>query len=156
MMRHAVRTGLVAVWLCTLALSAEVAGQEARPEVAPVAQVYTSGASTLTVTMVRIGEREANKYLIQFSGVDSEWNGRIIRHICKIGVRASDCYNEAMRPGEKYYAFVGRSGWFASQYFDVYLPDLAVKPVYVYYDKGASEAVNPEHFLTAYMEQEDA
>lgn len=142
----------VAVALLLSPIGAQAA-EEARPSVAPVAQVYRAAGSQLTVTVVRVGEKEAGEYLIQFSGVDSKFNDRIIKHRCTVSDRKTDCYNEEMREGGKYYAFVGRSGWFSSQGFSAYLPDVADDSIYLYYDRGASEQVNPEHFLTAYLSQ---
>lgn len=139
---------------CLCLLMSPVAQAEGeRPEVGPVAQVYSAGGSSLTVTLVRVGKREDGEYLIQFAGVDSEFNNRIIKHKCVLTEDKTDCYNEVMRPGREYYSFTGRSGWFSSQSYDAYLPDVPAKPIYVYYNRAASDAVNPEHFLTAYLQQ---
>jgi hypothetical protein len=130
--------------------------EEKRPEVGKYAKVFKSwgSAGNLTVTMVRIGPKKNNEYLIQFSGIDSDYDGKIIKHTCRVwggNNEKIDCCTDKIR-GKNYCSLIGRGGWFG-QFFEAALPDLQPNPTKVAPDKNAATQVIPEHFLTEYLNQ---
>ena len=152
------RNGAVIVVLMMVLGVSQVMADENRPEVGKYAKVFKSysQAVDLTVIMVRLGPKEDNQALIQFSGIDSKWDGKIMKHQCNIWGANNDkldcCTIEIT--GDKYCSLIGRNGWFGG--YEAYLPDMTPDTINVYYDKEGSRQVNSEHFLTEYLKQQAA
>jgi hypothetical protein len=121
---------------------------QSRPQVGKYAKVY-KGSEGLYLTLVRIGPAENNEALLTIEGVDHPWDGKIM--IAKAKKYPQKTKYAIQVNGEDYVIFINRSGS-----GEVYLQGKGSdNPDHVYYDEDRSRQVIPEHFLTAYLKQQD-
>lgn len=127
-----------------------VIDRKGRPEVGSYASVYNSRNSNLVVAILRIGPKENREFLVEFNGVDSKYDGKIIKHFYGGKSHGKEkYYNKVMgKDGEKYYACQIMDG-------SVIIDIPGIDETELYYSRGESNRVIPEHFLTAYMEQQN-
>jgi hypothetical protein len=119
---------------------------QARPQVGKYAKVY-KGSEGLYLTLVRIGPAENNETLVTIEGIDHPWDGKIMIAKAKRYPRKTEYTIQV--DGKDYVVFINRSGS-----GEVYLRK-GGNPDHVYYDEDRSRQVIPEHFLTAYLKQQD-
>lgn len=136
------------VALMTLTSSA-YAGETERPPVDRYAKVYR-GAEGLTVSILGIGAPEENKYLLQYAGINHEWDLKIF-HVEKVPSGAGHNYKMTI-DGQDYHTFVERPAWGGASQYEVYVPKLA-SGMRVTYDEAYSQRVVPQHYLTDYLQQ---
>jgi hypothetical protein len=134
--------------LAGLTLSAQAAETE-RPTVARYGKVYRGGEG-LTVSILGIGKSDDEEYLLQYSGINHDWNWKIFK---AKKVPAGTGFDYVIQYNGGNYATMierGGSGYSRSQ---VFVPKVA-DGVTVSYDEGLSQQVTPEHYLTDYLQQE--
>nr|WP_245880207.1 hypothetical protein [Superficieibacter electus] len=119
-----------------------------RPEIGKYVQGY-QGQEGAIVWLMRIGPRAANEALVQISHVDNDVDGRIFR--CKV---------QMVRDGEKSYTTEINGKSFELLRMkdgngNLYMPD-EPSSWWINYndDLSKSDVANPDHFLTAYLEQD--
>ncbi len=129
-----------------LAFAAVVQAQAAtaRPEVAKQAKAYSSNDG-VKVSTLRYGPREKNQALVQVTGADSEIDDKIL--LATTAATQKDTRYTVQRKGRPYVLLILDEGG-----GELYVPG-APKPARVGYDAGVSEQINPEHYLTDYLEQ---
>lgn len=119
-----------------------------RPEVGKYVQGYR-GQEGAVVWLMRIGPREANEALVQVSHIDNDIDGHIYR--CKVLMT---------RDGEKSYTAEIKGKPFELVRLkdgngSLYVPDeQSTWWINDDNDLSNSDVANPEHFLTAYLEQD--
>ncbi|MCC8558007.1 hypothetical protein [Xanthomonas vesicatoria] len=141
--RRVTATALLFPYLCFGSVSLANAAA-ARPEVAKQAKVYSSSDGA-KVSTLRYGPREKNQALVQVIGADSEIDDKILL-ATTIATQKDTRYTVQLK-GQPYVLLILNDGS-----GELYLPG-APKPARVGYDSGASEQINPEHYLTDYQAQ---
>ena len=139
---------LIVLCLSGLASGAQAAETD-RPAVARYGNVYRGGEG-LTLAILGIGKADDEEYLLQYSGINSDWNWKIFK---AKKVPAGTGFDYVIQFDGRDYATMierGGSGYSRSQ---VFVPKVA-DGVTVSYDEGLSQQVKPEHYLTDYLEQE--
>lgn len=136
----------VILMTATLIFASSLVFAQARPQVGKYAKVY-KGSEGMSLTLVRLGPVENNEALLVIEGVDHPWDGKIM--IAKAKKHPNKTEYAVQVKGSDYVVFVNRSGS-----GEVYL-NKSDNPDSVYYDEERSRRVIPEHFLTAYIEQQD-
>lgn len=115
-----------------------------RPPIANIVKAY-QGAEGAQVWTLRIGEPAESQTLVQITGIDHDWNGKIQ----KMNV-------EKTANGTRYWLSVNNKKFVVlilnQGYGELYLPGEA-QPVQIGYSKNLSEQGNPEAFLTDYLQQ---
>lgn len=129
-----------------LLLAGSLALAQARPQVGKYAKVY-KGSEGLYLTLVRIGPAQNNEALFVIEGIDHPWDGKIM--VAKAKKYSNKTEYAIQVDGGDYVVFINRSGS-----GEVYLKKSG-NPDRVYYDEERSKNVIPEHFLTAYLKQQD-
>ncbi|WP_372160938.1 hypothetical protein ACCP91_14200 [Xanthomonas axonopodis pv. cyamopsidis] len=130
--------------LLGIAAVAQTQAAAARPEVAKQAKAYSS-SDGVKVSTLRYGPREKNQALMQVTGADSEIDDKIL--LATTAATQKDTRYTVQLKGRPYVLLILDEGG-----GELYLPD-AAKPARVGYDAGVSEQINPEHYLTDYLEQ---
>ena len=141
---------VVLIALAGLTLSAHAAEQE-RPQVARYAKVYR-GPEGLTISLLGIGAPDSNKFLLQYTGINHDWDMKIFE-VEKVVSGTGHNYKMTIN-GREYHTFVERPSWGGASSYEVYIPTLA-DGMNVVYDEGYSQRVVPEHYLTDYLQQGD-
>ena len=139
---------LTVLVLAGLTSSAHAAETE-RPAVARYSKVYRGGEG-LTVSVLGIGKPDDEEYLLQYSGINHDWNWKIFK---AKKVPAGTGFDYVIQfDGHDYATMIerGGSGYSRSQ---VFVPKVA-DGVMVSYDEGLSQQVKPEHYLTDFLQQE--
>jgi len=139
---------LIVLCLSGLATSAQAAETD-RPAVARYGKVYRGGEG-LTLAILGIGQPDDGEYLLQYSGINHDWNWKIFK---AKKVPSGIGFDYVIQfEGRDYATMIerGSTGYSRSQ---VFVPTVA-DGVAVGYDEGLSQRVNPEHYLTDYLEQE--
>lgn len=119
-----------------------------RPETGKYVLGYRGQEGTV-VWMMRIGPRTANEALVQVTHIDNDIDGRVYR--CKV---------QKMRDGKKSYtAEIDGKPFELLRLKDgngnLYVPNEPTTWWVTYDDDlSRSDVANPEHFLTAYLEQD--
>lgn len=131
--------------LCAPGPGTRTVAAEERPEVGRYARVYKGGEG-VTVVVLRIGPAEKNEALVQINGIDHPLDGVIRLH--EVVFQGPGKYDYRTRAeGNTFTTLVQRNG----------LTELYVKgipeTVPVAYAEALSREVQPEHLLTAYLEQ---
>lgn len=129
-----------------LMFTGSIALAQARPQVGKYAKVY-KGSEGLYLTLVRIGPVENNEALLTIEGIDHPWDGKIM--IAKAKKYPKKTKYAIQVNGKDYVVFINHSGS-----GEVYLRKSG-NPAHVYYDEDRSRQVIPEHFLTAYLKQQE-
>lgn len=119
----------------------------ARPPIAKYVKAYV-GAEGMKVWTLRVGERGQNQALVQVTGVDHDWDGRIQK--MNIERQNKDTRYWLERKGKQFVALILQDGG-----GQVYLPDEG-HPHAIHYDEKLSAQGNAEHFLTDYLQQPPA
>lgn len=135
---------LALMLLVSVFISTSAWAQQARPEIGPFVKVYR-GSEGIKVWTMRIGSREEQESLVQIRGIDHDWNNVI--HKAKLELKGDRTSYVIQVSGKKFVVMILEysSG-------SVYLPSSS-KELRVGYDESLSEEANPEHFLTAFLEQ---
>ena len=136
----------VILMTATLIFASSLVFAQARPQVGKYAKVY-KGSEGMSLTLVRLGPVENNEALLVIEGVDHPWDGKIM--IAKAKKYPDKTEYTIQVDGKDYVVFINRSGA-----GEVYLQN-GGNPDYAYYDADRSRQVIPEHFLTAYLKQQD-
>jgi hypothetical protein len=140
---------IISKWMLMTAIllfTGTLALAQARPQVGKYAKVY-KGSEGMYLTLVRIGPAENNEALLTIEGIDHPWDGKIM--IAKAKKYPDKTEYTIQVDGKDYVVFINRSGA-----GEVYLQN-GGNPDYAYYDADRSRQVIPEHFLTAYLKQQD-
>ncbi|HHC4733018.1 TPA: hypothetical protein ACN60T_001411 [Escherichia albertii] len=120
----------------------------ARPEIGKYVFGYR-GQEGAVVWMMRIGPKATNEALVQISHVDNDIDGQIFR--CKV---------KSLQEGEKSYTTVIKGESFELLRLkggngSLHISDEQVTWSVAYSDElSNSDVANPEHFLTAYQNQQ--
>lgn len=144
------RVALIA--LIGLVMPAHAAENEAeRPPVAKYAKVF-KGPEGLTVAILGIGKPEDDEYLLQYAGVNHDWDLKIFK-VKRVPAGVGHNYRTTV-DGQDYDTVVERPGYGGQASYLVYLPG-GPKDVAVAYDEGYSRRVIPQHYLTDYLNQQE-
>jgi hypothetical protein len=121
-----------------------------RPKVATYAKVY-KGPEGLGVAVLGVGDPANEEYLLQFSGINHDWNWKIFK--VKRSRAGHDGYDYTITIGDKdWVALIERKPYGYSQ-IEAFVPDMG-GGAKMSYDENLSQRVNSEHYLTDYLQQE--
>lgn len=123
---------------------------DARPPVAKYAKAFR-GPDGMVVSLLGIGKPEDEEYLLQYSGINHEWDMKIFK-VKKEPSGRGHSYVTMVNDRE-YHTLLERPGWGGGVGYEVYIPKTA-DGVGVSYDEGYSQRIKPQHYLTDYLEQE--
>jgi hypothetical protein len=145
------RVALIA--LIGLVMPAHAAdSNDERPPVAKYGKVFR-GPEGLTVSLLGIGKPEDEEYLLQYAGVNHDWDMKIFK--VKRVPGGANGYNYRLKVnGEDYDTVVERKGYGGASSYQVYLPN-GPKDVAVAYDESYSQRIQPQHYLTDYLNQKE-
>ncbi|EQV94818.1 hypothetical protein G893_01199 [Escherichia coli KOEGE 71 (186a)] len=138
----------ITVLVSALLLMQSAFADTARPEIGKYVFGYR-GQEGAVVWMMRIGPKAENEALVQVSHVDNDIDGQIFR--CKV---------KALQDGEKSYTAVIKGKSFELLRLkegngSLHIPDEQATWSVAYSDElSNSDVANPEHFLTAYQNQQ--
>lgn len=138
-------TGLILANSASNTLAAETE----RPIVARYSKVYRGGEG-LTLSVLPIGKSEDEEYLLQYSGINHDWNWKIFK---AKRVRSGTGFDYVIKHNGSDYATMIERDVSASPRRQIFVPQIA-DGASVVYDESLSERALPEHFLTDYLEQE--
>ena len=136
------------VLVSALLLMQSAFADTARPEIGKYVFGYR-GQEGAVVWMMRIGPKAENEALVQVSHVDNDIDGQIFR--CKV---------KALQEGEKSYTAVIKGESFELLRLKegngcLHIPDESAGWSVAYSNElSDSDVANPEHFLTAYQNQQ--
>ncbi|MDQ9237758.1 hypothetical protein KJD94_14460 [Escherichia marmotae] len=136
------------VLVSALLLMQSAFADTARPEIGKYVFGYR-GQEGAVVWMMRIGPKAENEALVQVSHVDNDIDGQIFR--CKV---------KALQEGEKSYTAVIKGESFELLRLkegngSLHIPDESAAWSVAYSNElSDSDVTNPEHFLTAYQNQQ--
>lgn len=136
------------VLVSALLLMQSAFADTARPEIGKYVFGYR-GQEGAVVWMMRIGPKAENEALVQVSHVDNDIDGQIFR--CKV---------KALQEGEKSYTAVIKGESFELLRLkegngSLHIPDESAAWSVAYSNElSDSDVANPEHFLTAYQNQQ--
>ena len=136
------------VLVSALLLMQSAFADTARPEIGKYVFGYR-GQEGAVVWMMRIGLKAENEALVQVSHVDNDIDGQIFR--CKV---------KALQEGEKSYTAVIKGESFELLRLkegngSLHIPDESAAWSVAYSNElSDSDVANPEHFLTAYQNQQ--
>lgn len=116
-----------------------------RPEIGPMVDAF-AGPKNEEVWIARIGPKSADEVIMQITGIDHEWNGKIFK--CSVETTTNDKRYVTMLDKQRYVLLILRGETSG----ELYLPR-EKSAVRVYYSKELSRQGNPEAFLTDYLEQ---
>jgi hypothetical protein len=123
-------------------MSASSANEQ--PEIGRYVKAYTGGEG-IVVRTLRVGHPSNQEALVQITGIDHKWDGRV--HKAKI---------EPTHRGVKYVMTVDGKRYDVLEIDDsgteLHAPGIARRTL-VTYDKTLSVQVEPQHLLTEYLEQ---
>jgi hypothetical protein len=139
---------LFLVAIMNFALPAHGAEGE-RPPVAAYAKVYR-GSEGMVMSLLGIGKPEDEEYLLQYAGINHNWDLKIFK-VKKVPSGTGHNYRMTVN-GRDYDTVVERSGWGGMRY-QVYIPKGA-DGLDVIYDDSYSKQIQPQHYLTDYLQQE--
>ena len=132
-------------------LGLPVHAEDARPTVARYAKGFT-GPEGLEVALLNIGDPFKNEYLIQFSGINHDWDFKIFKVKRKT---ASNGYDYCMVvDGKNFIVLTEQIRGGGESIYEVSIHNM--RNMNVSYDKAYSRSIEPEHFLTAYEKQKSA
>jgi hypothetical protein len=123
-------------------LSASAAND--RPEIARYAKAY-SGGEGIVVRTLRVGPQANQEAIVQITGIDHKWDGRIQKMKMEPTQRGVKYVTTA--DGKRYDVLVMDDGG-----TELYVPGIARKTTIIY-DKALSAQTEPEHLLTEYLDQ---
>jgi hypothetical protein len=129
---------------------AALAAEGDRPPVATYAKVYR-GPEGLTVSVLGIGDPANEEFLLQYSGINHEWNWKILKAKREPGGTGYDY--KILVNGSDYATLIERKLGGSYRLIQAYIPKVA-DGADLTYDEGLSRRVNPQHYLTDYLEQE--
>lgn len=127
------------------------AENEERPPVGKYAKAFT-GPEGLVVATLRIGMAEKDEFLIQFAGIDHDWDLKIFK-AKKVPAAHGHAY-EVNVDGEPRRLLVAKNASGGSYEYTAYVTD-APYGVKVNYDESYSRRIPPQHFLTDYLKQNE-
>ncbi|MEC9588501.1 hypothetical protein RCT45_15935 [Escherichia marmotae] len=136
------------VLVSALLLMQSAFADTARPEIGKYVFGYR-GQEGAVVWMMRIGPKAENEALVQVSHVDNDIDGQVFR--CKV---------KALQEGEKSYTAVIKGESFELLRLkegngSLHIPDESAAWSVAYSNElSDSDVANPEHFLTAYQNQQ--
>ncbi|KOC89765.1 hypothetical protein [Winslowiella iniecta] len=133
--------------LLTVVSVTSVAAEEVRHEVGESIKVWTGNEGVKVITL-RYGKLAEDKALVQIVNADHAWDNKIqLMDVEKKGERRD--YSVKV-DGKKYVALVMTN----YNYGELYLPgENASRPIG--YNQSLSEEGKPQHFLTAYEQQQE-
>lgn len=138
---------LIAFMLATSLMVPMIASAEAvRPVIGNKIEAY-SGLQNVQVRILRAGERLDNRALVQISGIDHDWDGRIQK--MNVEKTIKDVRYSIEVKGKRYLALIMNTG-----IGELHLPGES-QPVSIFPNSGLALEGIPEHFLTAYLQQSD-
>jgi hypothetical protein len=138
---------LIAFMLATALTVPMIAAAEAvRPLIGNKIEAY-SGLQNIQVRILRVGERLDNRALVQITGIDHDWDGRIQK--MNVEKTFKDVRYSIEVKGKRYVALIMNSG-----IGELHLPGES-QPVNIYPNSALASEGIPDHFLTAYIQQSD-
>lgn len=121
-----------------------------RPPVAKYAKAFR-GPDGLMVSLLGIGKPEDEEYLLQYSGINHDWDLKIFKVKKEPSGRG---HNYVMTVNDRpYHTLLERPDWGGGTGYQVYIPKTA-DGAWVAYDPAHSQRIKPQHYLTDYLEQE--
>ncbi|WP_263146708.1 hypothetical protein [Pseudomonas sp. RIT-PI-AD] len=123
------------------------AAESPRPPIGNQVIAY-SGQQGLKVWTLRVDERSANQALVQIGGIDHDWNMRIQK--MAVEKTAKDVRYSTDVDGQPFVVLILRGN-----HGELHLPGES-QELPLGYDDALSQAGNPEHFLTDYLQQSAA
>jgi hypothetical protein len=147
---HPARLALVLAALFGIFSGAAFAAEGDRPKVATYAKVYR-GPEGLTVSVLGIGDPANEEFLVQYSGINHDWNWKIFKATRVPGGTGHDYTIQA--DGGDYVTLIERGLGGGYTLIQAYIPKTA-DGAHMSYDEGLSHQVKPQHYLTDYLEQE--
>lgn len=144
------RLAIVLTMLFGIFSSAALAAEGDRPPVATYAKVYR-GPEGLTVSVLGIGAPENEEFLLQYSGINHDWNWKIFKAKRVPGGTGHDYM--VIVDGSDYATLIERKSGWGGSLIQAYIPKTA-DGAPMTYDEGLSQQIKPQHYLTDYLEQE--
>jgi hypothetical protein len=141
---------LLALVLLAAFLSPTPGVADVRPPVAKYAKAFR-GPDGLVVSLLGIGKPEDEEYLLQYSGINHEWDMKIFK-VKKEPSGRGHSYVMMVNDSE-YHTLLERPGWGGGMGYEIYIPKTA-DGVAVSYDDDYAKRIKPQHYLTDYLEQE--
>jgi hypothetical protein len=120
------------------------AAEAVRPVIGNKMEAY-SGLQNVQVRILRVGERVDNRALVQITGIDHDWDGRIQK--MNVEKTFKDVRYSVEVKGKRYVALILNSG-----IGELYLPG-ENRQVNMFSNSALALEGNPEHFLTDYLQQ---
>lgn len=120
------------------------AAEAARPVIGNKIEAY-SGLQNVQVRILRVGERNDNRALVQITGIDHDWDSRIQN--MSVEKTFKDVRYSIEMKGKRFVALImnGAIG-------ELYLPGES-QQVHIFPNSALALEGNPEHFLTDYLQQ---
>jgi hypothetical protein len=141
---------LLALMVFAAFLSPAPVRADERPPVAKYAKAFR-GPDGLIVSLLGIGKPEDEEYLLQYSGINHDWDLKIFKVKKEPSGRG---HSYVMMVDEhEYHTLLERPDWGGHTGYQVYIPKTA-DGVGVGYDEDYSKRIKPQHYLTDYLEQE--
>lgn len=117
-----------------------------------------NGATPFKVKLLRIGSKDKEEVLIQFSGVDDPLNGKIYRYK-KVWLNKEKRFNKYQYvtdqiPGKKEFASVFSDNEYGEQIFKVFLLDNPTKEITIH-PKTYQENLDPNFMYEEYLRQRE-
>jgi hypothetical protein len=132
-------------------ISMAFAAEGDRPQVATYAKVYR-GPEGLTLSVLGVGDPANEEYLLQYSGINHDWNWKIFKAKRTPGGTGHDY--KIIHEGSDYATLIERQlGGGGYALIQAYVPKIA-DGAHLAYDEGLSQRINAQHYLTDYLEQE--
>jgi hypothetical protein len=147
---HPARVALFLAALFSIFSDAVLAAEGERPKVATYAKVYR-GPEGLTVSVLGIGEPANEEFLVQYSGINHDWNWKIFK--AKRVPGGTGHNYQILVDGSDYVTLIERSFGGGYTLIQAYVPK-AADGAHMSYDEGLSHQLKPQHYLTDYLERE--
>jgi hypothetical protein len=124
------------------------AAETERPAVAQYGKVYQGGEG-ITLAVLGIGKPEDEAYLVQYSGVNHDWNWKIFK---ARRVHAGTGFDYIVQHDGRDYSTLIERGSSNYPQRQIFVPG-SIDGVHVAYDESLSQRIIPEHYLTDYLAQ---
>lgn len=137
--------------IAMFSLSVSAHAEDFRPVVAKYAKGF-NGPEGLEIALLNVDDPFKNEYLILFSGINHDWDLKIFKVKRQVDRNG---YNYCMVvDGKKFIALTETIRGSGEAIYEVSIPNM--RNMNVSYDKAYSRSIEPEHLLTAYLNQKSA
>lgn len=140
---------IITVLLGIFLLAQSAFAEQTRPEISQYIKGY-KGAEGAVIWVMRIGPRDNHEVLVQISHIDNKFDGHIF--LCKEEISRENERKYTTNIDGKPFELLN-SGNGNGRFF---MPNEPVTGEWMNYSEelSSSDVANPEHFLTAYLDQE--